>query len=461
MSNLALNRTVAACYENGSTNIPLPKSFKTTINVDKWRAKYEDAEKKRKGLISQQERAGRDHSELEKKFRHLTLQNTVISSELADKSEQLQRLRTVSQNLYKEYDTLKNQYDLETGVMHQALSEASGWYRQNQELKRKSTLLLGASLTDVVDIGDGDTDQNELEGLRDSIKELSGQNARLQTELNEAKLSEFEATEQVVNLTQEVDELEKKCKALEENLKDLANTNEQMVRVSKLMNDELHELRIAEDKRKEETVTLRQQADSARKERNVLAHQSTLLLQGIAHDDDKVQFLQEIENLKRQLEDMTNKYERDIAHLQEKIEEHENDSQVEILEERLKIVESELQRTQEKAERLENQSKMSPPPPPPPPPPPLPPVAIAKPIIITTTKKIPFQYRPDEMDIKMLINDDDVTKSPVVLRKLAPQPAIDDLVNQIKGGKFTLKSSHKGNNKKEREEPEADRKSVV
>lgn len=83
-----------------------------------------------------------------------------------------------------------------------ALSEASGWYRQNQELKRKSTLLLGASLTDVVDIGDGDTDQNELEGLRDSIKVLSGQNARLQTELNEAKLSEFEATEQVVNLTQ-------------------------------------------------------------------------------------------------------------------------------------------------------------------------------------------------------------------------------------------------------------------
>lgn len=60
----------------------------------------------------------------------------------------------------------------------------------------------------------------------------------------------------------------------------------------------------------------RNQADSARKERNVLAHQSTLLLQGIAHDDDKVQFLQEIENLKRQLEDMTNKYERDIAHLQ-------------------------------------------------------------------------------------------------------------------------------------------------
>lgn len=54
----------------------------------------------------------------------------------------------------------------------------------------------------MVDIGDGDGDQKELEGLRESVKELSAQNARLQTELNEAKLSEFEATEQVVNLTQ-------------------------------------------------------------------------------------------------------------------------------------------------------------------------------------------------------------------------------------------------------------------
>lgn len=126
---------------------------------------------------------------------------------------------------------------------------------------------------------------------------------------------------------------------------------------------------------------------------------------------------------------------------------------MEILEERLKIVESELQRAQEKAERLENQSKVSPPLPPPPPPLP-PPFVIAKPVIITTTQKIPLQPRPDEMDIKICVNDEDVIKSPVVLRKLAPQPAIDDLVNQIKGGKFSLKSTNK-DNKKEREEPEA------
>lgn len=135
------------------------------------------------------------------------------------------------------------------------------------------------------------------------------------------------------------------------------------------------------------------------------------------------------------------------------MEEHENDSQVEILEERLKIIESELERTKEKAERLENQSASCAPPPPPPPP--LPPLLLPKPAVIPTAPKIQVPKKSDEIDIKTSIfQENDVNKSPLVSRKLAPQPAIDDLVNQIKGGKFTLKSINK-ENKKEREEPEA------
>lgn len=99
-------------------------------------------------------------------------------------------------------------------------------------------------------------------------------------------------------------------------LNDLKTEHEQIIRVSKIMTEELKEFRENEKLHREEAVVLRHQADDARKERNVLAHQSTLLLQGIANDEDKVQLLQEIENLKRQLEDMTNKYERDIAQLQ-------------------------------------------------------------------------------------------------------------------------------------------------
>lgn len=42
----------------------------------------------------------------------------------------------------------------------------------------------------------------ELDGLRETVAELSAEVARLQTELNTIKLQEFEATEINVNITQ-------------------------------------------------------------------------------------------------------------------------------------------------------------------------------------------------------------------------------------------------------------------
>lgn len=62
--------------------------------------------------------ASRNYLELEKKYKRLELQNTVIQGELSDKNYQLHTLRTASQNMYKEYETLKNTYDLETGALH-------------------------------------------------------------------------------------------------------------------------------------------------------------------------------------------------------------------------------------------------------------------------------------------------------------------------------------------------------
>lgn len=103
-------------------------------------------------------------------------------------------------------------------------------------------------------------------------------------------------------------------------------------------------------------------------------------------------------------------------------------------------MESELQRAQERAERLENQSKMAPPPPPPPP----------LPLMSTAISiKPPVTYNPTT--VKPDVND---AIPPLPAKKLPPQPQIDDIVNQIKGGKFTLKSTNKPN-RKEREEPKA------
>lgn len=64
----------------------------------------------------------------------------------------------------------------------------------------------------------------------------------------------------------------------------------------------------------------RKEADAHKRERNVLAHQSTLILQGLSENDDEegrnIILLQEIEDLKRALEDERNKYEEEINNLQ-------------------------------------------------------------------------------------------------------------------------------------------------
>lgn len=58
---------------------------------------------------------------------------------------------------------------------------------------------------DTVDEGvdtDESSSDNDLENLKDSVKQLSQEVAQLQTELNSVKLLEFEASEANANLTQ-------------------------------------------------------------------------------------------------------------------------------------------------------------------------------------------------------------------------------------------------------------------
>lgn len=132
----------------------------------------------------------------------------------------------------------------------------------------------------------------------------------------------------------------------------------------------------------------------AQKERNVLAHQSSLLLAEVATDPDGrlLAVLQEVESLKRSLEEEQQRHVAHIQTLQEKLEERESNVEFEILEEKLKLADAELEMAVQRSEcaersveRLENtvqeleqkvkdlETKAAQPPAPPLPPPPPPP----------------------------------------------------------------------------------------
>lgn len=80
------------------------------------------------------------------------------------------------------------------------------------------------------------------------------------------------------------------------------------------------------------------------------------------------------------------------------MEDEDNNSQTEILEERLKLVESELQAALERAEKAEEKLK-SPPAPPPPPPPPLPPLL---PPMCAEPPKVPLRRRRSKIVLQEL-----------------------------------------------------------
>lgn len=60
----------------------------------------------------------RGFNDLEKKYNNLQIKIEELETELFEKNENLAKLTTVSKNLFKEYDTLKTQYDTETQAMH-------------------------------------------------------------------------------------------------------------------------------------------------------------------------------------------------------------------------------------------------------------------------------------------------------------------------------------------------------
>ncbi|XP_053979825.1 shootin-1 isoform X1 [Hylaeus volcanicus] len=470
----------------------------------KWKNKYEESEKRRKLLLQKSEAANKDHVDLERKYQHLQKQNSALQSQVQENEQKLQKMRTVSEAVCKEYEQLKHQYDVETGAMHKAMQQASQWYRQNRELKRRSQIITQKFLQNNhdgsldIDVSDEvDSNFEDLDQLRETVKgkfvilflfhraaikinrenvrfsELSKEIARLQTELHSARLQEFEAQEQVTHLTTQLEEeksLRQKC---EEKVNEMKVHKENMERVTKMVAEEVQSLKTQCDRERENAKIMKIEAERVQKERNVLAHQSALLMAEVGDDPNGrlLTVLQEVESLKRLLEEEQQSHASHIQMLEEKLEEKESNVEFEIVEEKLKLAESELEVAMQRAERaeksmesLENviqslkakigelEEKLSRPPPPPLPPPPPPPMFNngGQSSMKLLTKEKMNSERNAVTDMENMLGI--AKKTPTV----AQQPAIDDIINQIKGGRFTLKQTDKQREEERRRRQEAE-----
>ncbi|KYQ52027.1 hypothetical protein ALC60_08641 [Trachymyrmex zeteki] len=469
-------------FEEKTTPVNVCKTNDVRLNrsnsflESKWKSKYEDSEKRRKHLLQKSEAVNKEHVDLEKKYQQLQRENNVLQSQVQEKEQKLLKLRTVSEAVCKEYEQLKHQYDVETNAMHKAMQQASQWYRQNRELKRRSQIMaqkflhnnpdesLHLDMSDEVDSNFEDLDQ-----LRQTVKELSGEIARLQTELHSARLQEFEAQEQVTQLTTQLEEERVLRQKGEEKINEMKVHKENMERVTKMVAEEVQTLKTQCDRERESAKMLQLEAERVQKERNVLAHQSALLMAGVGDDPNGrlLTVLQEMESLKRLLEEEQQNHGSQIQMLQEKLEEKESNVEFEIVEEKLKLAESELEvivqraeRAEKSVEKLENvvhclkqkirelEEKVSKPPPPPPPPPPMSTIGQSS-IKLLTKEKLTSAV--SDMENMLGI-------TPKKTSTVAQQPAIDDIINQIKGGRFTLKQTDKQREEERKRRQEAENK---
>ncbi|XP_058797985.1 shootin-1-like isoform X1 [Phymastichus coffea] len=346
------------------------------------------------------------------------------------------------------------------------------WYQQNRELKRRSQVITQRylqanpdALNDFDLQDEVDNHADDIEQLRETVTELSQEVAKLQTELSAARLQEFEAQEQVTHLTAQLEEERVARENEEENVRKIKTQKENMERVTKMVADEVQALKTQCDNERENARMAKIEADKIQKERNVLAHQSALLMVDVGNDPSGrlLVLLQEVETLKRTLEEEKQAHAAQIQVLQEKLEEKESNVEFEIVEEKLKLSEAELVMVEQRAERAENiaeamkgrvrelelkvaelEKKASAPPPPPlPPPPPPPPMPTSSTNGSPSLKLITREKLSSETNNSAVENMENMLginkKSP----PMPQQPAIDDIINQIKGGRFTLKQTDK------------------
>ncbi|KAG8222981.1 hypothetical protein J437_LFUL002704 [Ladona fulva] len=297
-----------------------------------WKSRFEDADRKRKQLMALAQKGKRPR---EGRFRNgpLFVCRKGRGAATVGGGSEFDVYKS-STAMYHEYEKLNNQYNEETGAYQKAMKQATSWYKENQELKRRSVVLaqkfMNESPEKALDLlanemqmsSISSQDNDELEDLKKSVKDLSETVGRLQSELNSARLEEFEAQETAASLSGELEE----CMAARRKAEDEAKkAQEEIVVLKKILEDAKEEVK-CESKR----------ADAALRDRNTMAHQSAVLLSQALEEDYEGKVaaaLMEIEALKKQLEEETIAHERQIKELE--VEEKDTEARLELAEEQL------------------------------------------------------------------------------------------------------------------------------
>ncbi|XP_026316631.1 actin cytoskeleton-regulatory complex protein PAN1-like isoform X2 [Hyposmocoma kahamanoa] len=481
--------------------------------VEKWKNRYEDAERKHRTHLIKSEKAKREHDDLLRRYNILVEEHKHVESELADRERELNKLRHVSEKLFHEYQQLKHQSEIDAELMQKVMQQAGEWYKQNKQLKRRSTVLLSqlparADIElDCTDTASDTSSNEEVEFLKQQIAELTQQVASLQTEANAAKLHEFEAHEINVTTTQELESEREKCQAQEKELEELRRQIERHNRVSKLLMDEVSALKNNADKDRQMAETYKSEALSAKKRVRQLTHQSALLMGELELDSQAQRHQDQLEDLQLKLAEKhedtdillweekiklaeedaqkalerAEKAEKKVAEAEKRLAEFERKPQKKTsLMSRISYFESggEKKDVEEKVEILAPPSEpaqlplpppsppptvstesASPPPPPaaplPPPPPPPPPMNLPPPPPPPPPAPAVFSAASTVEDMaQMLANKQGTLKK---ANKQNGGGAIDAIVDQIKGGKFQLKSREQNflERKPKEEQPEA------
>lgn len=331
--------------------------------VEKWKSRFEDAERKHKTYLLKSEKAKREHDDLQRRYNIVTEERNHLEAELNDREKELNKLRAVSEKLFKEYQQLKNKHEIDTGVMQKVMQQAGEWYKQNKQLKRRSTALLHAlpttvdiDLTDATDSASDTSSNEEVEFLKRTVSELSEQIATLQTEVNTARLHEFEAHEINVQLTQELETEKEKSVQQQKELEEIKGQLERHHRVSKLLLDEMAALKNDADKDREMAETYKSEARDAKKRAKVLAHQSALLLGELGElgpDERLGLLLGEVDSLRDALEHQAMRHKDQLEELQLKLAEKHEDTDILLWEEKIKLAEEDAQKALARAEKAE------------------------------------------------------------------------------------------------------------